>query len=82
MHQILACLWHLLNWYYLLKSDEKQCKKTYDMKKLSVVILSMELFPKSSLAADNTRNIIMLLLSNVLVGIRGSFRFQLYVEFY
>ena len=82
MHQILACLWHLLNWYYPLKSDEKECKETYDMKKLSVVILSMELFPKSSLTADNTRNIIMLLLSNVLIGIRGSCRFQLYVEFY
>ena len=44
MHQILVCLWHVLNWYYPLKSEEKQWRETCDMKKPSVVSLSMELY--------------------------------------
>ena len=61
MHQILVCLWHVLNWYYPLKSEEKQWRETCDMKKSSVVSLSMELYYKSSSTADSTRNITMLL---------------------
>ena len=60
MHQILVCLWHVLNWYYALKSEEKQLREAYDMKKPSVVSLSMELYYKISLTADSTRNIIIL----------------------
>ena len=35
MHQILACLWHVLDWYYPLKSEERQWGETCDMKKPS-----------------------------------------------
>ena len=63
MHQILVCLWHVLNWYYPLKNEEKQWRETCDMKKPSVVSLSMELYYKSSSTADSTRNITIL--SNV-----------------
>ena len=50
-----------VNWYYPLKSEENQWRETGDTKKPSVITLSMELYYKSSLAADSTRNIIMLL---------------------
>ena len=61
MHQILAYWWHVPDWYYPLKSEEKQWRETCDMKKPSVLTWSMELYNKSYSTADSTRNIIMLL---------------------
>ena len=74
------CLWHVLNWYHPLKSEEKQWKETCNMKKTSVVSLSMELYYKSFSTADSTKNITIL--SNVPIQILGSSRFQLYLEFF
>ena len=44
-----------------MKCEEKQWRKTWDMKKPSVVSLSMELYYKDFSTDDNTKNIIMLL---------------------
>ena len=87
MCQILVCVRHVLNWYYPLKSEEKQWIETCDMKKPSVVSLSMELYYKSSSTADSTRNIQCwnvqcCFLSNVLIRVLGSSRLQLYLEFF
>ena len=46
------------NWYYLLKSEEKQWREPCDMK--NPYTLFMELYYKSSLTAESTRDIIML----------------------
>ena len=61
MHQNLVCLWHVHNWYYPLKSEEKQWREKCDMRNSSAVSLSVELYYKSSSTADSTRNIAMLL---------------------
>ena len=61
MRQILAYLQHVLSWYYSLNSEENQQRETCDTKKSSAITLSMELYYKSFLAVDSTRNITMLL---------------------
>ena len=64
------------NWYYLLKSEEKQWREPCDMK--NPYTLFMELYYKSSLTAESTRDIIMLFSMYRF----GRCRFQLYIKLY
>ena len=82
MHQILPCLWHVINWYYSLMREEKQWREKSDMKKPSVVTLSIKSYYKSSSTAVVQGTLQCCFLSNVSIRLLGNCRFQLYVEFF